>query len=117
MNGPADYPLCNQTVTIYRYHGEQILRFVEHNCFFSYEDALSVEKSGAFHERKCLLIMPGQVQRIFLEDRVFDGEGPEICVDEWADFVPAKVAQLAQISYVKPCYFDGRLCHVEAGRK
>lgn len=117
MNGLLDYSLCDRTVTIYRRQGEQVLRQVVDGCFFSWQIEQVVDTQGCRRETTCLLVMPGDTQRVFAGDRVFDGVGPEIEMKDWAAFIPVKVAGLAEIGYVKPYYWDGALCHVEAGRR
>lgn len=117
MIGPLDYSLCDRKVTIYRKQGDGILRLVAEGCWFSWQVEQVTDEMGCRRETKCLLIMPGDSQQIFVGDRVFDGIGPEVEMKDWAAFIPVKVAGLAEISYVKPCYWEGALCHVEAGRK
>jgi hypothetical protein len=117
MNGPLDYSLCDSTVTVYRKQGNTICREVVHNCFFLLQEEQTVELHGLQKETLCFLVMPGQTQRVFPGDRVFEGVGPQVCLEDWENFLPQTVPGLAQISYVKPWFWDGKLCHVEAGRK
>ena len=117
MNGQVDYALCDQTVTVYHRQGDEIFRSVEEGCWFSRQTEQVTDVQGCRQETKCLLIMPGDRQRIFVGDRVFDGVGPVVDTDGWDSFIPVLVDGLAEISYVKPCYWDGTLCHVEAGRR
>ena len=117
MIGPLDYSLCDRTVTIYRRQEDQIVRQVAEGCYYSWQEVQTVDERGRRKDTKCLLLMPGDTQQVFAGDRVFDGVGPDVSVQEWAAFIPVKVAGLAEISYVQPYYWEGALCHVEAGRK
>ena len=117
MNGPLDYSLCDRTVTIYRKQGDTILREVAENCFFLLQEEQTTDRQGLQRDTLCFLVMPGQIQRIFPGDRVYEGIGPQVSLVEWENFLPQTVPGLAVLSYVKPWYWDGRLCHVEAGRK
>ena len=114
---PLDYSLCDKTVTIYRQQGNQILRQVTKNCYFLHQVTCSIDVLGRREETIFQLIMPGETQRVFPGDRVLEGIGPEISQEQWPGFIPAKVAGLAEVAYVKPCYWEGAICHVEAGRK
>ena len=117
MIGPLDYALCDRTVTIYRRQGDEILRQVAQGCYYCWQEEQILDERGRRKDTTCLLLMPGDTQRVFVGDRVFDGVGPEVSLQEWAAFIPVKVAGLAEISYVQPFYWEGTLCHVEAGRK
>lgn len=117
MNGPLDYSLCDRTVTIYRKNGNQILRLVADNCFFLIQQEQEMHDNRCQTQTLCFLVMPGDSQLVFPGDRVYDGIGPQITAEDWSSFVPETVPGLAQISYVKPWYYEGKLCHVEAGRK
>ena len=117
MNGPLDYSLCDKTVTVYRRQADQILRLVAQACYYSWQEVQVTDERGCRRETKCLLIMPGDKQKVFVGDRIFDGVGPDIALQDWAAFIPVKVAGLSEVSYVQPYYWDGMLCHVEAGRK
>ena len=117
MIGPLDYSLCNQTVTIYRRQGERVLRQVAEGCYYVWQEEQLLDEEGCRRETTCLLVMPGNRQQVFIGDRVLVGVGPEVGPRDWAAFIPVHVAGLAEIGYVKPYYWDGELCHVEAGRK
>ena len=110
-----EYPLCDRTVTVYRPDGEQIHRQVVHGCYFQFEDRLVTNAAGQQRERPFLLIMPGDSLRVFAGDRVIAGEGPPVTKAQWEQFIPALVPELVQVGYVKPCYWQGSLCHAEAG--
>ncbi len=111
------YPLCHQTVTVYRRAGESISRLVVEGCAYQWQDCRVEDELGAHLERRFLLILPGDRQQVFPGDRIYDGIGPEITAADWADFIPVNVPTLSEVAYAKPWYLDGQLCHVEAGRK
>ena len=104
------YPMCRQTVTVYRRQGETVLRREIPNCFYRWEDKL---ENGSF-ERKFLLVQPGQ-QAILPGDRIFDGIGPETV--DWESFIPVCVSGLAQAEYATAWRLNGEITHWEAGRK
>ena len=44
------------------------------------------------------------------------GEGPECSSrEDWAELIPAKADGLVVVQYVDFKYWNGRVCHVEAG--
>ena len=106
-----DYSLCDRTVTVYRFSKNKLQRLVVEGCYYAYEDGLDM---GGF-DRKFLLVMPGDCQRVFPGDRIFDGIGPEEV--DWERFIPVKVAGLSEAAYVRPWFWGGSMQHVEAGRK
>ena len=110
-----DYSLCHQTVTIYRMEGNALHRLVVDGCYYVWEDVLSQEVPGGQPERKFLLIMPGNVQRVFVGDRILLGVGPENV--DWQSFLPVNVPSLSVAEYVRACWWGGDVCHVEAGKK
>lgn len=111
---PFDYSLCNQTVTIYRKVGEGVSRKVAENCYLSRKTTTPTEHYGKSMEKKFLLMIPGDFP-LLPGDRVFDGVGPvEVA---WKTFVPALVPELCQVSFVKPCFWDGEITHWEAGNR
>lgn len=114
---PLDYSLCDRTVTIYRRQGDRILRQVVDNCYFSRQEARILDVLGNRRETTFQMIVPGDRQQIFPGDRVLEGIGPEITFEQWSGFIPVKIANLVEVSYVTPCYWAGEICHVEAGRK
>lgn len=117
MTGPLDYTLCDQTVTVYHKSGNQIHRQVMEGCFYSWKEVQQEDEFGIRRETLCQLILPGDEKRIYIGDRVIEGIGPEIGDTDWAAFLPVLVEGLAEINYVMPCYWEGTLCHKEAGRK
>lgn len=117
MRCPLDYSLCDRTVTVYRKVGDTIVRTVVEGCFLEPTRRRTVDTLGRREEQTFLLIMPGAPQRVFPGDRIYDGVGPTVTEQQWAEFVPAKVPELAVAAYVTAFFWEGRLCHVEAGRK
>ncbi len=117
MTSPLDYSLCNQTVTVYRKEKSTIRKQQISGCYFTWEEVQTEDEFGVRRETKCLLILPGDDQRVFIGDRVYNGVGPDVSIREWGSFIPVNVAGLAEINYVAPYYWEGELCHIEAGRK
>ena len=115
MSCPLDYSLCDRTVTLYRLKDGQVLRSVLEGCFFSRQEEEGQDLTGAWRKVKCYLIHPGPEVLLCPGDRVFEGVGPEIGPEEWRDFIPEKVQELAAINYIRPCYWQGQVCHTEAG--
>ena len=112
---PLDYSLCNQTVTIYRKTGDEILRKVAVGCHLSCKYRKATEAYGKSMEKKFLLIIPAGTIHPEPGDRVYAGVGPEEV--DWIHFLPALVPELYEISYVHPCCWDGEIVHWEAGHK
>ncbi len=114
MACPVDYSLCCQTVTVYRKQENRVLRQVVEGCYLEHRDKLAGRLTGDQQERSFLLIMPGNIQRVFPGDRVLRGIGP--VVSDWESFIPETVAGLVEVEYTTPCYWENEICHVEAGR-
>ena len=112
---PLDYSLCNQTVTFYRKTGEEIIRQVAENCHLSCKYRETTESHGKSMEKKFLLIIPGEEISLQPGDRIFAGIGPENV--DWQAFLPANVPELYEVSFAKPCYWEGNLTHWEAGNR
>lgn len=110
---PIDYRLCDRTVTIYRKQGSQILRQVIENAYLQWHRQQRTEVMGRSNQQKFLLIVPGDAQNVFPGDWVVEGIGPE--VSSWCDVTQNKAA--GEVSYTEPYYWEGTLCHTEAGRK
>lgn len=111
---PLDYSLCDETVTVYRRMGEGITRQVVEHARLIRQTSTPTESYGKSMEKKFLLIIPGDFS-LRPGDRIFAGIGPETVA--WEDFMPACVEELYEISFVKPCYWDGELVHWEAGNR
>ena len=117
MHSPFDYSLCNQTVTVYRMKDGRISRNVYDNCYLDYETRVDTDTYGQELERRFTLILPGTEQLLQPEDRIYAGQGPALYTLAWEDFIPAKVEGLMQVQYIKPCFWNGKICHTEAGNK
>ena len=113
MMNPLCYSLCDKTVTVYRRENGKITRNVLENAFFQWSKALTSEEYGCAYQVEALLIVPCTELCIYPGDRVLEGVGPEVSEDEWDRFVPALVQGLYRLRSVKPCYWQGALCHVE----
>lgn len=107
-----NYSLCDRTVTVYRRQADgKILRCRVDGCFYNWQSMISSQRYG----RKFLLVIPGENQQLCVGDRIYDGVGPREEDVVWDSFVPACVEGLSQVEWVRPWYYDGRICHVEAG--
>ena len=111
---PLVYDLCKQTVTIYRKSGQEIVRKVAENCYFSCQSSCSTHDYGKSRDKQFLLIIPGNIP-LGAGDRIFAGIGPNEV--QWQNFLPCTVPEVFQVSFARPCFFDGELTHWEAGHK
>lgn len=109
-----EYPLCEQTVTVYRLCDGTVQRQVFPGCYFRREMHCAQDTQGLRKSRSFLLVLPGE-NPIYPGDRIYDGEGPAVTPAEWPDFTPEKVPGLVVAQYVKPFHWMGKLCHFEAG--
>ena len=114
---PIDYTqLCRQTVTVYHRTPDGITRSVHRSAFLDHKKTHSVEMTGSKEANSFLLVIPGAEQLVFVEDKVFDGIGPEISTaDQWRDFIPAKHPGLLVAKYADAKHWDGMIVHTEAG--
>lgn len=111
-----DYSLCCQTVTLYGLRNGVVTRRVLENVLYTWQVIQVTDETGTRQETTFLLVLPGVVE-LQPGDRVLEGVGPEITADQWPEFLPVTVWGLAQVQYVKPYYWQGKPCHIEAGRK
>ena len=113
----VDYTLCNQTVTVYHWDGKtEYSRAVYRNAFLDFKKTRNVDKTGSKEANAFLLVLPCSTQGVFVGDKVLLGTGPECPSREaWAALVPAKMPGLGVVSYVDAKYWNGAMCHVEAG--
>jgi hypothetical protein len=105
-------------VTIYHWDGgtKYIRTVIEAGAFLDYKKTQNVDKTGSSEANSFLLVIPGDSVPVAVGDKVLSGTGPEITTrEEWAAFVPSKVAGLAVVKYVDPKYWRGLLVHTEAG--
>ena len=115
---PVDYRLCNQTVTIYHWSGEDLVtrRVIEKGAFLDFKKVQGIGKTGSREVNVFLLVIPCSEIPVAVGDKVFHGIGPEVeSRTDWTAFIPAKVPGLVVVEYVDPKYWQGRLVHVEAG--
>lgn len=112
-----DYPLCRETVTVYRKGAGGVSRQVINGCYFEKSRVRQENALGFGWENRFLLILPGETQSVFVGDKVYFGIGPEVTVEQWAQFCPASYEEVGEVAYATPCFRNGRLCHTEAGRK
>lgn len=117
MTAHLDYSLCDQTVTLYHKQGNTVTRQVIEGCYYSWQEKQTEDEYGIRRETLCQLILPGDIHRVSIGDRVYGGIGPEIGIGDWHTFLPVTVTGLSEINYVSPCYWAGEICHIEAGRK
>lgn len=108
--------MWDQTVTVYRAQGAQVLRRVLDGCFYRWQLRQVEDDRGSRQETDFLLVIPGK-DEIAPGDRVLEGEGPEITAQDWAGFVPVNVPGLAQVAYARHCRWNDLVTHTEAGRK
>ncbi len=113
MQCPLDYSLCDQTVTVYGIRDGAVTRQVFENAMYQHWQKASVETDGKSCDTGCLLIIPGQAD-LRPGDRVCPGVGPEST--EWAGLLPVLVPGLSQLTQVRPCYWQGQVCHTEGRR-
>lgn len=120
---PLDYSKCNMTVTVYHEDSPGNYRKFEiHGAFIDFRKNQNVEKTGARESNSFLLVIPeinakfGRDYLLKNGDKVLLGEGKDIASrEEWARFIPVSVSGLVVVKYVDPKYFEGKLCHTEAG--
>lgn len=115
---PLNYALCNQTVTVYRanHNGEfSCTKTVYNDAFLDFKKVVSVNKTGSKEVNSFLLVIKGNAD-LKPKDKVLLGEGEDIKTrEEWAKFIPSNRAGLVVIETVDPKYYNGEICHVEAG--
>lgn len=116
MESPVDYRALEQTVTVYRMADGQVSRREYGSAYLQMQTQAQWDAQGREEKRKFLLILPGEAVSLSPGDRVYDGIGPEVTAEQWSRFIPALVEGLGQIQYVKPYFWQGVLCHTEAGR-
>lgn len=114
---PINYDLlCQQTVTVYHKDGDKYIRKVYPKAFLDFKKTQSVDKIGSKEASSFLLVVPGTVQTVFVDDKVYEGIGPEISTaEQWRDFVPAKVPGLVVVKYADCKKWDNATVHTEAG--
>ncbi|MBE6926060.1 MAG: hypothetical protein E7461_04365 [Ruminococcaceae bacterium] len=104
-----DYSLCKETVTVYRKVGDRIQRSYYHKCYLQCKIVMVRDELGTFKKWEFMLIVPGD-RPLMVGDRVVSGIGKD--VSYWYE-----LGNAMQVSYAKPYYLDGKICHWEAGSK
>lgn len=115
---PADYRLCDQTVTLYHWDGKDTVtrRVIEKGAFLDFKKVQDLSKTGSREVNSFLLVIPCAESPVSVGDKVLLGVGPEVAgVEGWRSFIPPAVPGLAVVRYVDPKYWKGRMVHVEAG--
>lgn len=112
----VDYSMCCQTVTVYRKLSDRILRHVIPGCFLQWKEYLAGEPGMQRLERGFQLIQPGEKQLVYYGDYVFEGEGPEVTLDDWDFFVLTDGIAMGVVNYATAYRWEGIFCHTEAGR-
>lgn len=111
-----DYPLCDQTVTVYHLDGNAVTRTVHERAFLDFRKAENVAKTGSKDASSFLLVIPGDGSPVSEGDKVMLGEGPEaVGIEGWRNLIPSKVPGLVVVSYVDAKHFRGKKVHTEAG--
>ncbi len=105
-----DYPLCNQTLTLYGKREGQVTRQVIHNGYLAIEEGLSHNDGGPV--RNFLLIVPGPQAQVYVGDRVMAGIGPAAV--DWETFLPAHIPGLVEVGRTRHYRVNGEICHTEA---
>lgn len=108
--------MWEQTVTVYRKEGDQILRRVLEGCFYRWKLEQRSDEWGSRQQTSFLLVIPGE-DPIRPGDRVYDGDGPQVSAAQWAQFLPVHVPGLSEVAYTQVCRWNDRVAHTEAGRK
>ena len=109
---PLDYSLCDQTVTLYRMDQGKLRRRVVTNSYFQPRQTQKRDLYGKSRHKEFLLIIPGQMDLRF-GDRVVAGMGPEEV--QWETFLPGFTDGVYEVDFVQPCFWEGQLCHTQAG--
>ena len=114
---PVNYDLlCRQTVTVYHKEGEEYIRKVYSQAFLDHKKTQTVDKVGSQEANSFLLVIPGNVQTVFVGDKVYDGTGPDIqTAEQWRNFVPTHTPGLVVVKYADCKKWDNVIVHTEAG--
>ena len=113
---PYDYDLCRKTVTLYRLENGIVRRRQLYGVHYEYHSSQAEDQHGRHQQTTSLLVVPGSAD-IRLGDRIYNGIGPDINEREWRHFLPILIDGLSEINFVSPKYWEGQLCHIEAGRR
>ena len=106
---PLDYGFCCQTATVYHQEADRIVRKILYPVFHQWEDRSRSDRFGEVAGVRFLLVIPDTETEIVPGDRVVPGTGPEIT--SWPEILT--FPGMSQVQTVRPCFWQGRLCHVE----
>lgn len=114
---PINYDaLCRQTVTVYHKEGEGYTRTVYPKAFLDHKKTHTIDKTGSREANTFLLVIPGSHQTVFIEDKVYDGIGPNITTaEQWREFLPVKIPGLVVVKYADCKKWGNTVVHTEAG--
>ncbi len=113
---PVDYRMCRQTVTVYHKEGNAFTRTVHKKAFLDFRKNQTVDKTGSKEVNAFLLVIPCDVQTVFVGDKVVLGEGPEVSSQsQWTAMTPTTMPGLCVVKYADPKYWGTQMVHVEAG--
>lgn len=123
MSDTLRFPLCRQTVTLYHPDpaAQAVRRVVVRGVFLDRRRRAVPRADGERAAAAFLLVIPERAARFSADytltpqDRVLEGEGPEVPWADWPAFVPGRVDGLCVVQYVDPKSCGGAPSHVEAG--
>ena len=115
MKSPIHYGLCNQVVTVYHREGDTVTRVRHGKAFFDMRQVRKVKRQGEQEGTSFLLVIPGDVQTVFVGDKVLLGDGPAVDASQWARWIPPLVPGLAVVSHADVKHWEGKPVHTEAG--
>ena len=113
--------LCRQTVTLYHRSGQTVTRTVLRGVFVQQGRRQKPDVAGAKAGTMLFLVLPaacgtpGTDYTLEPGDRLTEGEGPAVSVQDWPLFVPDARPDVAVVEYVTPYTAGGVLHHLEAG--
>jgi hypothetical protein len=114
-----DYSLCTQMVSIYHVEGSEVTRTVIYPAYLDFKKTETTEKTGSQEANSFLLVIPCHESPVAIGDKVMAGEGPVVDSEDqlkwWRNFIPTKHVGLGVVKSVDPKYWNGEMCHVEAG--
>lgn len=114
-----DYSLCTQAVSVYHFEDGAVTKTVYEKAFIDFKKTLNVERTGSSEASEFLLVVPGPFKACGIGDKVLAGDGPDAPASDaaswWRSFIPSKVDGLVVVKYVDVKYWNGEICHTEAG--
>lgn len=114
-----DYSLCTQTVAVYHFEDGTVTKTVHEKAFIDFKKTLNVERTGSTEVNDFLLVIPGPSKACSVGDKVMIGPGVSVpdgdAASWWRSLIPSKVDGLVVVKYVDVKYWNGEICHTEAG--